>query len=83
MVATRGDAVLEIAAVGVRRDGAPDRVTSSDRFHIGSDVKAMTATMLATLVEGGQLNWGATPSAVFTDAKDGILPDYRDVTLTD
>jgi CubicO group peptidase (beta-lactamase class C family) len=83
MVATRSDVVLETAAVGVRRDGRPDLVTAADRFHIGSDVKAMTATMLATLVEGGQLSWNTTPSAVFTEAKDSILTVYRDVTLTD
>jgi CubicO group peptidase (beta-lactamase class C family) len=83
MVATRGDAMLELVVVGVRRSGAPDLVTPADRFHIGSDAKAMTATMLATLVEKGKLGWDTTPSAVFPEAKDRILPDYRDVTLTD
>lgn len=29
MVATRGDAMLEVAAAGLRRSGAPDCVTSS------------------------------------------------------
>lgn len=83
MVATRSDTVLEVAAVGIRRAGVLDRVTPADRFHIGSNVKAITATMLATLVEEGDLGWDTTPSAVFTEARDRILPDYRDVTLTD
>ena len=35
------------AAVGVRALGHPDPVTLHDRWHIGSDTKAFTATMIA------------------------------------
>jgi CubicO group peptidase (beta-lactamase class C family) len=46
-VVVRGDSVAEVAALGVRRLGAPDSVTLSDHFHLGSNVKAMTADLLA------------------------------------
>ena len=51
----RGDSVAEIACLGVRRLGAPDTVTLADHFHIGSNVKAMTADLVAMEVEAGRL----------------------------
>ena len=51
----RCDAVLDEAVDGVRRADRPDPVTPDDPFHLGSNVKAMTATMIATLVEEGTL----------------------------
>src|SRR5208283_4651986 len=43
-------AVLAQAAVGVRAEGQHDSVLDGDRWHIGSDTKAMTATLIARLV---------------------------------
>lgn len=75
-----GDRVVAIGAAGVRKRGGRDRVTVSDKFHIGSCTKAMTATLCAMLVEEGKLKWGSTISSVFPDARN-LHPDYRDVTL--
>ncbi len=36
------------------------KVTLDDRFHIGSDTKAMTATLAGMLVEEGKLRWDST-----------------------
>src|SRR5689334_15910427 len=44
-------------AVGTRRAGAVIPVTLDDRFHIGSDTKAMTSLLAAMAVEGGKLRW--------------------------
>ena len=82
-VATRKDSVLEIAVAGVRHDGEPGLVAPTDRFHIGSNVKAMTATVLAMLVEQGKIGWETKPLEVFPELKDKIFPGYADVTLTD
>lgn len=82
-VATRADAVLELAAAGVRREGKADPVTALDLFHIGSDGKAITATVIALLVERGKMSWTTTPLELFPEWKDEILQDYRDITLTD
>ena len=35
-------------------------VTVDDRFHIGSDTKAMTATLAGILIDKGQLSWTST-----------------------
>lgn len=32
-------------------------VTLDDRFHLGSDTKAMTATVASTLVDEGKIKW--------------------------
>jgi len=77
----RSDTVLELAAAGVRRLGAPDRVTVDDRFHVGSNAKAMTATLLAILVEEGRLAWTTRPADVLPELGDSIHPAYRNVTL--
>src|SRR5262245_34666781 len=47
-------------ATGVRRNGSDERVTVDDRWHLGSCTKAMTATLIALLVERGDLAWDKT-----------------------
>ncbi len=83
LVAARieGERVAEIAAVGVREFGKPERVTVDDRFHIGSCTKAMTATLMALLVEEGKLQWSSTPADVFSELKERMHADFRAVTL--
>jgi len=66
---------------GVRKIGSDVKVTSNDKFHIGSCTKAMTATIIAMLVERGKLKWETTLIEAFPDMADDMCPDYRDVTL--
>ncbi len=47
----RADSVLARGIAGVRRANAPDPAELSDRFQLGSNTKAITATVAATLVE--------------------------------
>ena len=72
-----------IAANGVRRNGSPNGVTPSDLIHIGSNTKAMTATMLATLVSDGTFDdgWQTTLSSVFPESLDEIHASYHSVSL--
>jgi CubicO group peptidase (beta-lactamase class C family) len=50
--------------VGVRRSDAPARATVDDRFHLGSNTKAMTATLAALAVERGALGWDTDAAEV-------------------
>jgi CubicO group peptidase (beta-lactamase class C family) len=59
------DGVRTKAVVGFRKRGDGTRATSQDLWHLGSDTKAMTATMLAALVEQGKLSWDSTIAGVF------------------
>lgn len=81
-IVVRADTIEAIGAIGVRRRGRHDAVTTADRFHIGSNVKAMTATMIATLVEDGALAWDTRPVDVFPELAATMDPAYQGVTLT-
>jgi CubicO group peptidase (beta-lactamase class C family) len=74
-----GGKLVALGATGVRKAGAPERVTIDDLWHLGSDTKAMTATLLATFVEEGKLKWGTTVAEAFpgVEMDDG----WRDRTL--
>lgn len=67
-VALRGDQIIGEAFTGVRRRGHNAKITRADRFHLGSDTKAMTATLAALRVEEGKLAWTTTLAAIFGDA---------------
>ncbi len=75
-------AVVASGAVGTRRVGTDIPVTPQDRFHIGSDTKAMTALTAAIFVEAGKLRWDSTVGEVFPELADGMSSDLRGVTLT-
>jgi CubicO group peptidase (beta-lactamase class C family) len=77
----RGGSIEAIGAAGVRKLGSEDPIRIGDRVHIGSCTKAMTATMIGTLVDEGALSWSSTVAAIFPDLADQIHADYRDVTL--
>jgi CubicO group peptidase (beta-lactamase class C family) len=76
-----GDDVIAIGAAGVRKVGAPDRITIDDKLHLGSCTKAMTATILARLIERKQLDWDSTIGQVFPDLAPSLDEGYRAVTL--
>ena len=73
--------VVATSAVGFRKNGAADKVTVDDKFHLGSVTKSMTATVAAMLVEQGKISWTTTIGEAFPELKNEIHPDYRDVTL--
>ena len=53
-------------AIGVRASGTPrQRSRLKDRWHLGSDTKAMTATLIARLVEQGYLGFDDTMAKLF------------------
>ena len=69
-------------AMGLRANGHPERVTTNDRWHIGSDTKAMTATLIARLVEYGKLRFEDTLADAFPEMSSSMAPAYRAVTIT-
>jgi CubicO group peptidase (beta-lactamase class C family) len=68
-------------ATGLRKYGSDIRVTSDDKFHIGSCTKAMTATLVGMLVERGQLRWEMTLGEALPEMVEEMHPDYREVLL--
>ena len=76
-----GGEVRAIGATGVRKYGEEVPVTVDDHWHLGSDTKAMTATLAAILVEEGLLRWDSSIGEVLPDLTGKIDEAYHDVTL--
>ncbi len=66
-----------VGAVGVRKRGTEIPVTLDDLWHLGSDGKAMTSTLVARLVERGQLKWDSTLAGVFPDLAPQMNPEFQ------
>src|SRR5262252_6946520 len=52
-VIVRSRGIVEVGVAGVRKNGFNDPVQRGDLFHLGSNTKAMTATLIARWVERG------------------------------
>ena len=66
----RDGTVVPSGVVGTRGAGADNTITVGDRFHIGSDTKAMTALVAAMFVEQGKLRWDGTVGEAFPIRRD-------------
>ncbi|SCY36639.1 serine hydrolase domain-containing protein [Flavobacterium caeni] len=75
------ESTLEIAATGNHSAALPDGATLDDRFHIGSNTKAMTAFIIAKYVEKGKLNWNTRFFSLFPEWEKASKPEYRHITL--
>lgn len=65
---------------GLRQAGGTEVATLEDRWHIGSNTKAMTAAVFARLVEAGHSTWDLTLAGAFPALT--LDPAWRDVPLT-
>src|SRR5881394_3710937 len=77
----RGERIIAEGVAGVRKRGTAERITLDDQFHLGSCTKAMTATLVAMLVEEGKLNWTTTLGELFADTMKPTHPAWEKVTL--
>lgn len=75
------DGLVALGVTGVRQRGSDEPVAIDDLFHLGSCTKAMTATMIGTLVDEGKLSWGTTIGEIFGEAVPKMDPQWKDVTL--
>lgn len=80
VVVYRGTVVAQGHA-GIRKRGDATPVGAGDLYHLGSDTKAMTATMIATLVQEGVLSWDTTVTKVFEAHGVTVDPGWSKVTL--
>lgn len=80
---TDSKTILEIAALGKHSIALPDKATIDDRFHIGSNTKAMTAFIIAKYVEKGKLKWTTPFFDIFPEWKENSNVGYHKITLQD
>lgn len=76
-----GDGRVAVGVTGVRKAGNGIAVTVDDQWHLGSDTKAMTAVVIARLVEQGRLSWDTKLADVFPELAPRFDPGYADVTV--
>lgn len=77
----QADGTVMLGAVGRRVADREAAVTIEDRWHLGSNTKAMTATLIGLLVEEGKLHWNATLADGFPELADRMHADWRAVTV--
>lgn len=75
--------VLDLAVAGSRVKGASDPVHPADKWHLGSNTKALTALLYARLVERGLADWGATLPELFPALAEDMDPAWAAVTIED
>ncbi len=78
-----GKAILEIAALGKHSLELTDTATLNDRFHIGSNTKAMTVFIIAKYVEKHKLKWTTRFFDLFPEWKINSNANYLNITLQD
>ena len=77
----RSGNIVAVGAVGTRKADAKIPVTVNDRFHLGSDTKAMTALLAGMFVEEGKIRWNSTVAEIFPEIAPKMDPGLRRVTL--
>jgi len=77
----RDGTIVARGVVGVRMYQSTIKATVDDRFHLGSDTKAMTATLAAMLIEDGKLSWTSTVGEVLGSRIPNLKPGVAAITL--
>lgn len=77
------DTVFESQTVGVQRINTNFTAKPADRFHLGSNTKAITAFLAALLVEQKQMAWNTTFFSLFPELKRRSKTVYQGITLED
>ena len=75
------EGVIWCGATGVRRFGSTEAVTTDDRWHLGSNTKAMTAALYGRLVDQGRARRGAPVREIFSGLS--IDPAWDTATIED
>jgi CubicO group peptidase (beta-lactamase class C family) len=75
------EGVQSLAVAGVRKRGEKVPVTETDQWHLGSNGKAMTAAMIARLVEHGAMRWDQTLAETFPELAEKMNAEAKAVTV--
>jgi CubicO group peptidase (beta-lactamase class C family) len=75
------DKIVAQGVAGVRKLGRSEQARINDRWHLGSNTKSITATMIGILVERGNLSWDTTIAQALPELAHIMRPEYRSVTL--
>ncbi|WP_027383225.1 serine hydrolase domain-containing protein [Epilithonimonas caeni] len=63
------DSILEMNVYGTNKINSDSKITLKNRFHIGSNTKAVTSFIAADLVSKGKINWDTEFFSLFPELK--------------
>ena len=75
------DGTVTMAAVGVRKIGTNIPVTTNDLWHLGSNTKAMTATLAGSFVAEKKLSWDDKIITYFPELADKVPAAVKEITI--
>src|SRR5215208_2468457 len=81
VIVARSEGAPAIIVTGVRKFGTTDSMQATDRMHLGSNGKAITATMIGALVEQGRLTFETTLAEALPDLAPAMRAEYREATV--
>lgn len=81
VVIVRSDGQPRVYVSGERRIGKGDPITSTDRMHLGSLTKAVTATVIGALAERQRMTPETTLGQAFPELAAKMQPAYRTVSV--
>lgn len=73
--------IQKVAVIGTRKYGTDTPATLNDLWHLGSDTKMMTSTIVARLIEKEKLTWLTTVSDIFPELIQYISPEAKNITV--
>ncbi|KAK2878151.1 hypothetical protein FQN49_001102 [Arthroderma sp. PD_2] len=72
---------LQYEVAGRRKATDPLPIRRTDEFHLGSNTKAMTATLIGMMVDRGLVRWNSTLPEVLPDFADIMAHGHRQTTV--
>ncbi len=81
-VAFNSQKITTFLVSGKTRSDQDIEVKKDSVWHIGSDAKAMTSTLMAILVEKKIITWETTMAEVFPKLAEKFHPEARKITIT-
>lgn len=73
--------VPQVAVAGTLSVDSSQKLVASDLLPLGSDSKAITASLIARLVEQGKLNWNDKVSSFFPEFASAMDISYQNLTV--
>ncbi|MEL6825913.1 MAG: serine hydrolase domain-containing protein [Pseudomonadota bacterium] len=83
VIASSQDGILDLAVDGFLANDDANPVQITDRWHLGSNTKALTALLYGQLVERGNAKWGATLPDLFPEIAETMDPVWHNITIED
>ena len=82
-VVVSSDSILEMKTLGFKRAGTTIEAEPNDRFHLGSNTKAITGLIGAILVKQNKIDWNTKFFDLYPELKSSSNPAFYDITLVD